>query len=66
MTSRLTDRISARIQSAGREEGMTTAEYAVGTVAAAGCGGVLVKVLTSPSVQHMIEKAIEKAFHFFF
>ena len=28
------------------EEGMTTAEYAVGTVAAAGLGGLLLKMLT--------------------
>ena len=29
------------------ESGMTTAEYAVGTIAAAGLGGVLLKLLTT-------------------
>ena len=34
----------------GDDAGMTTAEYAVGTVAACGFGGVLYKVLTSDAV----------------
>ena len=36
------------------EQGMSTAEYAVGTVAAVGFGGVLVKLLTSPEVQQLL------------
>ncbi len=43
------------------EAGMTTAEYAVGTVAACGFGGVLYKVVTSPDVLHLITKAISRA-----
>ena len=48
------------------EEGMTTAEYAVGTVAAAGLGGLLLKMLTSPEVQDLIWKIVQQAFRFLF
>jgi hypothetical protein len=72
--ARVTDRLAAGVQSrlAGRgaesEAGMTTAEYAVGTVAACGLGGVLYKVVTSPSITqvitHMIEDTISSFFQF--
>jgi hypothetical protein len=48
------------------EEGMTTAEYAVGTVAAAGLGGLLLKMLTSPEVQELIWSIVQQAFSFLF
>jgi len=48
------------------DEGMTTAEYAVGTVAAAGLGGLLLKMLTSPEVQDLFWKIIQQAFSFLF
>jgi Flp pilus assembly pilin Flp len=48
------------------EEGMTTAEYAVGTIAAAGLGGVLIKLLMSQEVQDLIWKIIQQAFTFLF
>ena len=48
------------------ESGMTTAEYAVGTIAAAGLGGVLLKLLTSPEFQALIRKIIQSAFTFLF
>lgn len=44
------------------ESGMSTAEYAVGTVAAAGLGGVLIKLLSSPEVQALLWSVIQKAF----
>lgn len=44
-----------------REDGMTTAEYAVGTVAAAGLGGILIKILTSSEVEHMLLGLFERA-----
>jgi len=44
--------------------GMTTAEYAVGTVAACGFGGVLYKVVTSDPILHLVEGLISKALHF--
>lgn len=48
------------------EDGMTTAEYAVGTMAAAGLGGLLLKLLTSADVQDLIWKIIQQAFSFLF
>lgn len=46
----------------GGERGMTTAEYAVGTVAACGFGGILYKLLTSDAVMDLLGGVIEKAF----
>ncbi|MCA1822962.1 MAG: DUF4244 domain-containing protein [Mycobacteriales bacterium] len=43
------------------DAGMATAEYAVATVAACGFGGILYKLLTSETVQHLIERVITKA-----
>lgn len=51
-----------RRRPAGDEAGMTTAEYAVGTVAACGFGGILYKVLTSPEVVQLLKGVIERAF----
>jgi len=68
MFARVTDRLSANVQSrlaqvgADREAGMTTAEYAVGTVAAAGCGGLLFKVITSDNMLEIFKKMVLKAF----
>ena len=45
-----------------REEGLSTAEYAVGTVAAAGLGGVLIKLLTSTEVRDLIWGVLSNAF----
>lgn len=43
------------------DAGMTTAEYAVGTVAAVGLAGILYKLLTSPEIQKMLWAILEKA-----
>jgi hypothetical protein len=48
------------------DAGMTTAEYAVGTVAAVGFGGLLVKLLTSPEAQQLLWSIIQKAFSWLF
>ena len=45
----------------GRDAGMTTAEYAVGTVAACGFAGILFKLLTSDSVVKLLKDIIERA-----
>lgn len=50
----------------GRDDGMSTAEYAVGTVAAAGLGGLLIKLLTSPEVRELIWSVLTNAFKAFF
>jgi Flp pilus assembly pilin Flp len=44
------------------QDGMSTAEYAVGTVAAAGLGGVLIKLLTSTEVRDLIWTVLSNAF----
>jgi hypothetical protein len=51
---------------ARHDEGLTTAEYAVGTVAAAGLGGILIKLLTSTQVREAIWGVINAAFASFF
>ena len=42
-----------------RDDGMTTAEYAVGTVAACGFGGLLLQLLTSDSVMSLLRAGWE-------
>lgn len=44
------------------EEGLTTAEYAVGTVAVAGLGGLLIKLLTSDAVRDLLWGVLTAAF----
>ena len=44
------------------DDGLTTAEYAVGTVAVAGLGGVLIKLLTSDAVRDLIWTVVKGAF----
>ena len=44
------------------DDGMSTAEYAVGTVAAAGFAGILWKILTSEWVLELIKTILTKAF----
>jgi hypothetical protein len=43
------------------DSGMSTAEYAVGTLAAVAFAGLLMKVVTSGSVQTALTQIIEKA-----
>lgn len=42
------------------EDGMTTAEYAVGTVSACGFGGLLYQLLTSSFGQNLLEGLFNK------
>ncbi|MQA78061.1 MAG: DUF4244 domain-containing protein [Streptosporangiales bacterium] len=53
--------LPTRRRRARGDSGMTTAEYAVGTVAAVGLAGILYKLLTSPEVQELIWTIIQKA-----
>jgi hypothetical protein len=46
----------------GADAGRSTAEYAVGTVAACGFGGILYKVITSPEVLGLLKDVIAAAF----
>ena len=45
---------------------MTTAEYAVGTVAACGFAGLLLKIVTSTEVAGMLKDVIKRAFSLVF
>jgi hypothetical protein len=45
-----------------RDDGMTTAEYAVGTVAACGFAGVLIQLLGSDWIQELLKTVIDHAF----
>jgi hypothetical protein len=45
----------------GGDRGMSTAEYAVGTVAAVAFAGLLLKVVTSDSVQKALSGIITRA-----
>ena len=54
--------LTARLVRLRREDdGMATAEYAVGTVAACGFGTVLYRLLTSDAVGGLIRDLIERA-----
>jgi hypothetical protein len=46
-----------------RDAGMSTAEYAVGTIAACGFAAVLYKVLTSGAVSAELQQLVERALH---
>ena len=51
----------AQLRQSARDAGMSTAEYAVGTLAAVAFAGVLLKVVTSPSIQSALSAIISKA-----
>ena len=51
-------RLFARLR---RDEGMNTAEYAVGTLAAVAFAGLLLKVLTSGPVQQALAAIVQRA-----
>ncbi|WP_329134722.1 DUF4244 domain-containing protein [Streptomyces sp. NBC_01476] len=48
---------------AAADAGMSTAEYAVGTIAACGFAAVLYKIVTSGPVRTALTGVIEKALH---
>jgi len=54
--------IWVRLKSVG-DQGMSTAEYAVGTVAACGFAALLYKILTSDTVLHLVTDIIDRALH---
>lgn len=43
------------------DDGMTTAEYAVGMLAAVAFAGILLKVLTSEAVQNALTTMVDRA-----
>ena len=50
-----------RLRTEAGDAGMSTAEYAVGTLAAVAFAGILLKVVSSPAVQQALGGIIEKA-----
>jgi len=54
-------RLIVRLTDLRGDDGMNTAEYAVGTLAAVAFAGVLLKVLSSPSVQAALTGVINEA-----
>ncbi|GAA1761723.1 DUF4244 domain-containing protein [Luedemannella helvata] len=56
--NRLRTRLLAHL---GGDRGMSTAEYAVGTLAAVAFAGLLLKVVTSDSVQKALNGIITRA-----
>ncbi|MEU3603792.1 DUF4244 domain-containing protein [Streptomyces sp. NPDC006798] len=53
--------LAPRLAAAGGDRGMTTAEYAMGTVAACGLAAVLYRVLTGDGVARRLESLIGEA-----
>ncbi|HEY9374826.1 DUF4244 domain-containing protein [Streptomyces sp.] len=63
MSRRVWNRLKGRLEAVRErsDRGMTTAEYAMGTIAAAMFGTVLYKIVTSGSVKAALESVIGKA-----
>ncbi|WP_237521909.1 MULTISPECIES: DUF4244 domain-containing protein [unclassified Streptomyces] len=53
--------IGRRLRSRGHDRGMTTSEYAVGTIAACAFAAVLYKVVTSGAVLSALQSLIKDA-----
>lgn len=66
LTTRSRSLRARRLRGARGDAGMATAEYAIGTCAAAGLGGILFKLLTGDGVMKMVESLISKALSFVF
>ncbi len=49
------------VRAAAAEDGMSTAEYAIGTIAAAAFGAVLYTVVTGDSIVNALTEIIDKA-----
>lgn len=59
-------RITQILHTLRQDDGMTTAEYAVGTIAAAGLGSILLKLLTSDEMKAIVWSLLDKAFSVLF
>lgn len=54
-------RVTTVMRGARRDRGMSTAEYAVGTIAAAALAAVLYEVVTSGAVSSGLQQLVERA-----
>ncbi len=59
MTHKITAQLSTALDSR-TDDGMSTAEYAVGTVSACGFAGVLYKILTSEWAEGLLQSVLDK------
>jgi len=67
MTTITAFRVPARVRAVPKnDDGMATAEYAVGTVAACGMAGVLYQVVTSDAVTSLLSSLLERALSWIF
>ena len=66
LAARLAASFQSRLATAPSDAGMTTAEYAMGTVAACGFSGILYKLITSDLVMGLLKAAISRAFRISF
>ncbi|NGN69165.1 DUF4244 domain-containing protein [Streptomyces sp. A7024] len=57
----LVARVAAQVRGRGGDAGMTTSEYAVGTIAAVAFAAVLYKVVTSGAVSSALQGIVERA-----
>ena len=57
----LVRRLTVPVRARGREAGTTTAEYAIGTLAACAFAAVLYKIVTSQSVADLLSGTIHRA-----
>ncbi|MEV0582907.1 DUF4244 domain-containing protein [Nonomuraea sp. NPDC050310] len=57
----LKTKLAAHVSVPRRDRGMSTAEYAVGTIAACAFAALLFKVVSSPEVQQMLSSLIDRA-----
>lgn len=55
--------VRARLVAGASEAGMSTAEYAIGTVAACAFAAVLYKVITSTQVLDLLSGVVTRALH---
>ncbi|WP_314178172.1 DUF4244 domain-containing protein [Streptomyces winkii] len=63
LTGLVRDRVRDIRRQLASDSGMSTAEYAVGTIAACGFAAVLYKIVTSGSVSAEMQQLIERALH---
>jgi hypothetical protein len=61
MRRRSKENTMSRWKQARRDAGMSTAEYAVGTIAAAAFAGLLFKIVTSDEVRALLLGIIQRA-----
>lgn len=61
MVGRFVRRLRERARRLGGDAGMTTSEYAVGTIAAVAFAAILYKVVTSDAVSGALQAVVERA-----